>query len=131
MKTAYLFPGQGAQLVGMGKDIAAEYPSAMGSLLEGLDEMFTINVLGLPKTLCRCLGTTNVIEWPNSGIRSRTGRVKNWKDHSMVVRWTASALMDMEKRFKRVMGYQQLWILDTKLKELAEDEMFDNKSQVA
>ena len=115
----------------LAKWLENEYPSAMGSLLEGLDEMFTINVLGLAKTLCRCLGTTNVIESPNSGIRSRTGRVKNWKDHSMVVRWTASALMDMEKRFKRIMGYQQLWILDAKLKELAEDEMVDNKSQVA
>jgi transposase-like protein len=115
----------------LAKWLEQEYPSAMGSLLEGLDEMFTINVLGLPKTLCRCLGTTNVIESPNSGIRSRTGRVKNWKDHSMVVRWVGSALMDMEKKFKRIMGYQQLWILDAKLKELAEDEMIDNKSQVA
>lgn len=115
----------------LAKWLEQEYPSAMGSLLEGLDEMFTINALGLPKTLCRCLGSTNVIESPNSGIRSRTGRVKNWKDHSMVVRWTASALLDMEKSFKRIMGYQQLWILDAKLKELNEDEMFDRKSQVA
>ncbi len=49
----------------------------------------------------------------------------------MVVRWTASALMDMEKTFKRIMGYQQLWILEAKLKELADDEMIDNKSLVA
>lgn len=28
MKTAFLFPGQGAQVVGMGKDIAAAYPAA-------------------------------------------------------------------------------------------------------
>ncbi len=115
----------------LAKWLEPEYPSAMGSILEGLNEMFTINALGLPKTLCRCLGSTNVIESPNSGIRSRTGRVKNWKDHSMVVRWTASALLDMEKTFKRIMGYQQLWILEAKLKELDEDEMIDNKSQVA
>ena len=115
----------------LAKWLESEYPSAMGSLLEGLDEMFTINALGLPKTLCRCLGSTNVIESPNSGIRSRTGHVKNWKDQSMVVRWTASALMDMEKTFKRIMGYQQLWILAAKLKELADDEMIDNKSLVA
>ena len=115
----------------LAKWLEQEYPSAMGSILEGLDEMFTINTLGLPKTLCRCLGSTNVIESPNSGIRSRTGRVKNWKDHSMVVRWTASALLDMEKNFKRIMGYQQLWILEAKLKELNENEMIDKKPRVA
>jgi len=115
----------------LAKWLEHEYPSAMSSLLEGLDEMFTINRLGLPKMLCRCLGSTNVIESPNSGIRSRTRRVRNWKDHSMVVRWTASALIDMEKRFKRIMGYQQLWILEAKLEELNEEKKIDRKSQVA
>jgi len=108
-----------------------EYPSAAGSLLEGLAEMFTINVLGLPKTLRRCLGSTNVIESPNSGVRSRTRRVKRWRDHGMVVRWVAASLMDMEQRFKRIMGYQQIWMLDAKLKELAQDDVVDVKSEVA
>lgn len=108
-----------------------EYPSAAGSLLEGLDEIFTINRLGLPKALRRCLGTTNVIESPNSGIRSRTARVKNWQDQAMVVRWVAASLLDMEKRFRRVMGYQQLWMLEAKLKDLAEEASVDTRSQVA
>lgn len=115
----------------LAKWLEREYPSAASSLLEGLDEMFIINVLGLPKTLRRCLGSTNLIESPNSGIRSRTRRVKNWQDHGMVVRWVAASLLDMEKRFKRIMGYQQLWILEAKLKDMAEDEMVDVKSQVA
>jgi len=115
----------------LAKWLEREYPSAASSLLEGLDEMFTINVLGLPKTLRRCLGSTNLIESPNSGIRSRIRRVKNWQDHGMVVRWVAASLLDMEKRFKRIMGYQQLWILEAKLKDMAEDEMVDVKSQVA
>ncbi|MBN2139226.1 MAG: hypothetical protein JW720_15600 [Sedimentisphaerales bacterium] len=87
--------------------------------------------MGLPKTLRRCLGSTNVIESPNSGIRSRTGRVKNWQDHAMVVRWVAASLLDMEKRFRRVMGYQQLWMLKATLKDLAEDTSVDTRSQVA
>jgi len=115
----------------LAKWLEREYPSAASSLLEGLDEMFTVNVLGLPKTLRRCQGSTNLIESPNSGIRSRTRRVKNWQDHGMVVRWVAASLLDMEKRFKRIMGYQQLWILEAKLKDMAEDEMVDVKSQVA
>jgi len=115
----------------LAKWFQAEYPSAASSLLEGLDEMFTINRLGLPKALRRCLGSTNVIESPNSGIRSRTRRVKNWRDYAMVVRWVAASLMDMEKRFKRIMGYQQLWMLDAKLKDLAADNAVDHTSKVA
>jgi transposase-like protein len=115
----------------LAKWLEQEYPSAAGSLLEGLDEMFTINRLGLPKALRRCLGSTNVIESPNSGIRSRTRRVKNWQGHAMVVRWVAASLLDMEKRFKRIMGYQQLWMLEAKLKDLAEDASVDTRSQVA
>jgi len=113
------------------KWLQQEFPSAASSLVEGLDEMFTINALGLPKILRRCLGTTNIIESPNSGVRNRTRRVKNWRDHSMVVRWVASSLLDMEQRFKRIMGYQQLWILDAKLKELNEESEIDRKPQVA
>jgi putative transposase len=115
----------------LAKWLHQEYPSASSSLLEGIDEMFTINKLGLPKSLRRCLGSTNVIESPNSGIRSRTHRVKNWQDHAMVVRWVAASLLDMEQRFKRIMGYQQLWMLEAKLRELAEEEIIDDKSKVA
>ena len=37
--------------------LETEYPSAAASLLEGLAETFTINRLGLPPALRRCLGT--------------------------------------------------------------------------
>jgi transposase-like protein len=94
-----------------------EYPSAADSLLEGLDEMFTINKLGLPGSLRRSVGSTNAIESPYSGVRARTGRVKHWRDGQMALRWAASALDSIEKRMRRIMGYQQLWMLDASLKE--------------
>ena len=133
MKAAFcLEAANGEQkLKQLAKWLEREYPSAAGSLLEGLDEMFTINRLGLPKTLRRCLGSTNVIESPNSGIRRRTRRVKNWQGHAMVIRWVAASLLDMEKRFKRIMGYRQLWMLEAKLKDLAEEASVDTRSQVA
>jgi len=77
--------------------------------------MFTINMLELPSALRRCLGLTNVIESPNSSIRNHTHRVKNWQDAEIVVRWVAASLLDMEKRFRRIIEYQQLWILEAHL----------------
>jgi len=108
-----------------------EYPSAAASLREGLGEMFTINRLGLPPDLRRCLGSTNVIESPNGGIRRCTRRVKRWRDHAMVVRWVAASLLAIEKRFHRIMGYQQLWILEAKLNELAQESGIAQDEEVA
>ncbi len=108
-----------------------EYPSAGASLREGLDEMFTINRLGLPPELRRCLASTNVIESPNGGIRQCTRRVKRWRDHPMVVRWVAASLLAIEKRFRRIMGYQQLWILEARLNELGQKSNIGNHEEVA
>ena len=108
-----------------------EYPSAAGSLLEGLEEIFTINRLDLPDALRRCLGATNVIEPRYSGVRFTTRRVKNWRDASMVLRWVSSSLLSAEKQFRRGMGCQQLWILETKLQEIDQDESVATESKVA
>lgn len=54
-----------------------DWPDAAGSLREGLSEIFTINRLGLPSSLRRCLGTTNVIDNGHSATRYRMQRVKN------------------------------------------------------
>lgn len=39
---------------------------------EGLEELFTVNRLGLSPDLCRVLSTTNLIENPHSAVRRRT-----------------------------------------------------------
>jgi transposase-like protein len=91
-----------------------EYPSAAVSLREGLSEMFTVNRLGLPKVLHRCLCTTNVIESPHSGLRQKTRRVTRWRDGSMVLRWCASALLATEKNFRRIMGCVPIMVENVK-----------------
>lgn len=133
MKAAFsLDAKQGQQkLEKLAEWLDREYPSAAASLREGLVEMFTINRLGLPPELRRCLGTTNVIESPNGGIRRCTRRVKCWRDHSMVVRWVAASLLEIETRFRRIMGYQHLWILETKLNELSQESGIAKHEQVA
>ena len=102
--------------------LETEYPSAARSLLEGLEETFTINRLGLPPALRRCLGTTNIVESPTSGVRLRTRRVTNWRHGQMVLRWAAAAYLDTEKNFRRIMGYRDLWILEAALNEANSDE---------
>ncbi len=89
-----------------------DYPSAAASLLEGLEECFTINRLGVPPTLMRCLATTNIIESPHAGVRIQTRRVTHWQNGKMVIRWLASAFIRTEKRFNKIMGYRDLWTLE-------------------
>jgi putative transposase len=97
-----------------------EYPDAASSLREGLDEMFTVNRLGLSPSLCRSLVTTNIIENPNSGVRMRTRRVSRWRDGEMVKRWVSSAYLRAEKNFRKLMGYQDLWMLRAALDNVSD-----------
>jgi len=133
MKAAFQLPAeQGmAKLKKLSEWLAPEYPSAAESLLEGLTEMFTINRLELPAQLRRCLASTNIIESPNAGIREKTGRVTRWRDGQMVLRWTASALMTLEKRMRRIMGHQQLWMLEAKLQDQDEQQGIAKKVKSA
>jgi transposase-like protein len=125
MKAAYRLPWQEgiSRLKTQAEWLRVHYPGASASLLEGLEETFTINRLELPGSLRRCLATTNVIESPYSGVRRRTGRVTRWKDGKMVMRWAASALLAAEKKFRRIQGYRDLWILKAKLEDHLVEEV--------
>ncbi len=95
----------------LAKDLKAQHPDAAASVLEGLDEMFTITDLGITGELARCLATTNVIESPNSVVRRVSGRVTNYKDAEMALRWTAAGFLEAEKSFKKLRGHADLKIL--------------------
>ena len=45
--------------------------------------------------------------------------------------YSKSALLSIEKRMRRIMGYQQLWILEAALKELDEKETLAAPEKVA
>jgi putative transposase len=104
-----------------------DWPSAARSLREGLEEMYTINRLGLPGELRRCLSSTNLIDSTDSGVRQRTRRVTNWQDGLMALRWAAAGFLETEKHYRRIMGYQQLWILKALLEEPESEEMIAQK----
>lgn len=88
-----------------------EYESAAKSLREGMREMFTVQRLQLPPSLYKCLGTTNVIESPQSGVQERTHNVTRWRTGDMVEHWVASAWLLTEKHFRKVIGHRDLWAL--------------------
>ena len=87
-----------------------DYPDAARSLLEGLEECFTINRLDVPRSLHRCLATSNIVDNPHSGVRRRTRRVCRWRP-GMPARWSAAAFLELEKSFRKIMGYRDLWAL--------------------
>jgi putative transposase len=87
-----------------------DYPDAAAALLEGLEECFTINRLDVPRSLHRCLATSNIVDNPHSGVRSRTRRVCRWRP-GMPARWSAAAFLAMEKSFRKIMGFRDLWTL--------------------
>ena len=93
------------------------WSSAAGSLREGLEELFTINALGLPSALRRCLGTTNLLDAAHSGTRGKLRRVTTWRDGAMAARWVAAAMVETEKCFRKIQGHHQLWMLEANLKE--------------
>jgi putative transposase len=101
--------------------VERNHPHAAASLREGLDEMFTINRLGLPSKLRRCLGTTNLIDNGHSAARDRMRRVKHWQSGAMALRWTAAAFDAASKGFRRIMGHEHLWMLKAALDEPARD----------
>ena len=112
------------------KQLEKLYPSASASLLEGLDELFTVNEIDLPKSLTRCLCTTNIIESPHSGVRMRTRRVCNWQDGQMVLRWATAAFLETEKNFQKIGGYKQLWMLKSYLDEIEKEKVIAEKRKV-
>lgn len=117
LRAAWKLPAKAGQsrLEQLAKWYEKDQPGAAASIREGLAEMFTVGALGLPKTLCRCLCTTNLIDSGHSAIRRATGRVTYWRDGSMALRWAAAAAAAAEKRFKRIMGCHQLWMLKAHL----------------
>jgi putative transposase len=108
-----------------------EHPDAAASLREGLEEMFTVNRLGLSPALMRCLSSTNIIESPHSGVRLRTRRICRWRDGRMVLRWAAAAFLMTEKHFRKIQGYRDLWMLKAVLHPGAEQNQATSMEQVA
>ena len=84
------------------------YPGAAASVREGLDETLTILALGLSDRLRQSLATTNAIESLISRTRHVKRNVKRWRGGQMVLRWTAAAILEAVKGFRRLKGHKDM-----------------------
>ncbi len=89
-------------------ELRADHPDATASLLEGLEDMFTVRRLGVDGRLALTLTTTNPIESMISVSRTVMDRVKRWKDGSMKKRWVAAGMLEAERSFRRVKGCKEM-----------------------
>jgi len=90
-------------------------PSAARSLEEGMAETLTVHRLGVGELLRRSLATTNPIESCLSTVERVARNVKRWHAGDQALRWTATGLLEAEKKFRRVKGYRELAALQSKL----------------
>jgi len=93
--------------------LKTDHPDAAASLLEGLDEMFTVARLGITGSLRRSLTNTNCIESMISTVRVVTGRVKTWRDGDMKKRWIATGMIEAQRSFRRIRGHTHMPTLIT------------------
>ena len=84
------------------------YPSAAASVREGLEETLTVPSLGLSDRLRQSLTTTNAIESLISRTRHVKRNVKRWRGGQMVLRWTAAAVLEAVKGFRRLKGHKDM-----------------------
>ena len=85
-----------------------DWSGVSGSILEGIDEILTVTRLGLPKELRRSLACTNIIENVMGTVRRVCRNVKRWRSAAMAMRWTAAAMQEAAKGFRRLKAHKQL-----------------------
>ena len=88
-----------------------DWSGVSGSILEGIDEILTVTRLGLPNELRRSLACTNMIENVMGTVRRVCRNVKRWRSASMAMRWTAAAMQEAAKGFRRLKAHRQLPVL--------------------
>ena len=105
--------------------------SAANSLREGLKETLTVHQLKLPDTLRKHFFSTNLIESAFSQGVSVMNNVKRWRNSSQIQRWTATALLEAEKKFRKITGYESISVLVAALDEEYRRRTLDTKQSAA
>jgi putative transposase len=117
------------------EDLAAqlvdEHPDAAASIREGLAETLTVIRLGLGGGLLQTLRSTNPIENLQGTTQRIVRNVKRWRGGAMALRWCVTALIEAEKKFRRVKGHREMPQLLAALEAEVNKNVVDTKEQVA
>lgn len=100
-----------AALAQIGKELRLLNGSAAESLKEGLEETLTLHRLGIFEALGTSFKTTNCLESVNRQLERLTHRVNYWRNSDQRQRWTATALMEIEPKLRKVKGFRHLYAL--------------------
>jgi putative transposase len=95
----------------LARRLERDWSGVAGSLLEGIEEILTVTRLGLPKELRRSLACTNIVENLMGTVRRVCRNVKRWRSAWMAMRWTAAAMQEASKGFRRLKAHKQLPVL--------------------
>jgi putative transposase len=101
----------------LARRLERDWSGVAGSILEGIEEILTVTRLGLPPQLRRSLACTNMIENVMGTVRRVCRNVKRWQSPSMAMRWTAAAMQEASKGFRRLKAHKQLPLLRKALLE--------------
>jgi len=118
IRNAYAMTGYAeakAELEKIFRQLERVNPSAARSLEEGLEETLTLHRLGVGDMLRRSLATTNPIESCLSTVERVARNVKRWRAGDQPMRWTATGLLEAQKKFRKVKGFRQLQALHRRI----------------
>jgi transposase-like protein len=118
-------------LQALARSLDEDHPGAASSLREGLDEILTLQRLGIGGALYRSLRSTNAIENLNGSVAHFTRNVRRWRNGAMIVRWVATALRYASRRFRRIRGHADLKLLVRALLDSRGSKMMDRTKKVA
>ena len=100
--------------------------SAANSLMEGIEETLTLHRLGIFDELGRSLKTTNSIESLNSQLGRYLRKVKHGMHSDQRQRWVAMAILESEKRMRRINHPENLPLLRAALQENIKQNRLNN-----
>ncbi|MEI9479721.1 MAG: transposase [Deltaproteobacteria bacterium] len=98
--------------------LAAKNANALQSLEEAGEDIIALHLIDAPATLNVSLLSTNFIENSFRNVRAKIGRVKRWRaETGQAERWLAYGLLEAERGFRRMRGYEDIPKLVEKLKK--------------
>ena len=98
-------------IYGPGTDLADRWARDRRAELDGGRLVRRRRGAAHPRTLMPLGSPGQCFQWPEESVRPR------WQSEEMAVRWAAVTFRETEKHYRRITGYEHLWMLKAHLDE--------------